>query len=295
VLIAAAGFSGAAESLHAEHTFTAVPGGKVVVDVSFHSVEVRVEPGAEVRAVVDLEFGGSKAAKMIEQHAPEFLEDGSTVTIRSLSKRSSWGWSRKKGRVEVVMPPGMDLLVDASSGSVTIEGDLGSGAIECDTSSGSIRVHGGARELVVDASSGSVRAELAGPVERVRADTSSGSISIHASTADLTAGASSGSIDVSGLTGSASLDTSSGSITARWSEISPGARVGADASSGSVRLYLPFGTELDGVIDTSSGRIHSDFDGEMNEERNHLRLSGGPDAVGLRVDTSSGGVRLIAE
>lgn len=297
VLAASAVGAGAAETLHADHTFTAIPGGTVVVDVSFHSVEVRVEPGSTVRAIVDLEFGasGAKAQRMIEAYTPEFSQDGDRILIRSTSRKGFSGWSRKKGRVEVTMPSDIDLVVDSSSGAVSVNGDLGSGTVECDTSSGSIRVRGAMRELVADASSGSVRAELTRLVDRVHVDTSSGSVTVDGPTPDIRIGTSSGSISAAGLTGNAKLDASSGSITARWTEIPPAAVIDADASSGSVRLHLPAGTMLEGFVDTSSGGIHSDFPGELSKRHNHLRLEGGPDAVRLRVNTSSGGVRLTAE
>ena len=55
--------------LHQEHTFDARPGQTVVIDVSFHRVEVNVQPGATVHAVVDISASGSsgKAERAIEE------------------------------------------------------------------------------------------------------------------------------------------------------------------------------------------------------------------------------------
>ena len=44
----------------------------------------------------------------------------------------------------------------------------------------------------------------------------------------------------------ASMDASSGSISARWDAIPPGATIRAGASSGSVTITLPAGTEVTG-------------------------------------------------
>jgi len=50
----------------------------------------------------------------------------------------------------------------------------------------------------------------------------------------------------------------------------------------------------DAFVDyTSSGGISTDFPGTL--QKSHLKLSGGAGAVNVVVDTSSGGVRLIAE
>ena len=221
-----------------------------------------------------------------------FSVDGDRIVIRSKSKRSSFGSVKKRGKVELVMPPGMDLTVDASSGSCTIGGDLGDGAVDVDISSGSTKIDGAMRELRVDASSGSVKVNLTRAVERVNVDVSSGSVRVVGPTPDVRVDTSSGSINLEGLTGSAKLGASSGSITASWTEIWDGATVNADASSGSVNLTFPQGTRLTGAVDTSSGGIRSDFPGELSKRRNHMVLDGGAGAVQVRVDTSSGGVTL---
>lgn len=66
---------------------------------------------------------------------------------------------------------------------------------------------------------------------------------------------------------------------------------GSKAEKRMARLKPTF--EVDGDVDTSSGGIRSDFPGRFNEDRDHLRFEGGPDAVRIRVDTSSGRVTLI--
>jgi hypothetical protein len=287
----------AAETLHEEHTFTARPGAKVVVDVSFHEVEVTARPGDTIDVVVDLEVGGSgsKAERRLEELRPVFRDDGDTLLIRSVRKGGfSWGSWRAKGHVVVEMPPDMNLVVDASSGSCDLRGNFGDAKVTCDLSSGAVRVAGAARELVADTSSGSVKAELTRPAERVVADTSSGSVTVIGGAAWVHADTSSGSIHVAGLAGDASLDTSSGSITAHWASVPSGAEITADTSSGGVKLTFPAGTTLEGDVDTGSGTIRSDFPGEWTG-RSHLQLTGGPGAVSVRVDTSSGGVQLIAQ
>jgi DUF4097 and DUF4098 domain-containing protein YvlB len=280
-----------------EHTFDARPGQTVSIDVSFHRVEVMVEPGSQVRAIVELSTSSSsrKAEKAMEELAPVFQEKGDTLIIRSTRKGgwSSWWGGNIKGRVTVTMPPDLDLAVDSSSGSVTIDGDLGDGSVECDASSGSITITGGMRNLSVDTSSGSTRVELTRPLESFSADASSGSVRLSGGANRASVDTSSGSITLDGLLGDASMDASSGSITARWDSIPPRATIRADASSGSVTIELPAGTELSGSAETGSGSIRSDFPGSF--DRDSARFSGGPDAVEVRISTSSGSVKVLAD
>lgn len=278
-----------------EHSFDASPGQRVSIDVSFHRVEVVVRPGSQVHAVVELSTNSSssKAERAMTELAPVFEEKGDTLIIRSTRKGgwNSWWGGNLKGSVTVTMPPDLDLSVDSSSGSITIEGDLGSGSVDCDASSGSVTVAGAMREINIDTSSGSIKADLFRPVESFTADASSGSIRLtggaHAASVDT----SSGSINLEGLRGEASLDSSSGTITAQWDSIPPEVRVDAGASSGNVTIKLPPGTEVKGSASTGSGRIQSDFPGSF--ERDSATFSGGSGAVDVRISTSSGSVKVI--
>jgi DUF4097 and DUF4098 domain-containing protein YvlB len=197
--------------------------------------------------------------------------------------------------VVVEMPPGLDLEVDSSSGTTEITGDFGQAEIRCDASSGSIRIDGAAREISADVSSGSVILELSRAADRISADASSGSIKITGGAHELDADTSSGNIRALGLLGDATLEASSGSVTAEWESVAPGSRIIADTSSGGVRLTFPEGTLLKGSVETSSGGIHTDFPGLWKDKRgHHLVLDGGPGATHITVGTSSGGVKLFA-
>ncbi len=282
--------------LHQEHTFAARAGQTVAIDVSFHRVEVRIEPGDTVHAVVDLSTSGSssKAERAIEDLTPVFQEKGDTLVIRS-TRKGGWNWSsgKLKGSVTVTMPPGLDLSIDSSSGSVTIAGDLGDGGVDCDASSGSVTVRGAMRRLNVDTSSGSIKADVTRPLESFNADASSGSVRLSGGAHTASADTSSGSITLSGLLGDADMDASSGSVSAQWDSIPPGASIKAEASSGSVTIELPPGTEISGSASTSSGGIRSDFPGTF--EKRSATFSGGPGAVNVHVSTSSGSVKVLQD
>lgn len=280
--------------LRQEHTFDAGPGQRLVIDVSFHTVDVAVKPGSAIHAVVEVSTraSGRKAEQAIEDYRPVFEQKGDTLIVRSTRKqRWTWRTPNLKGRVTVTMPPDVDLLVDSSSGTVTIDGDLGDATVTCDASSGSIRVSGAMAKLVADTSSGSIRVSVDRPLEAFLADASSGSIHLEGGALDARADTSSGSITLLGLRGDAAMEASSGSVTGQWDTIPPGTSINAGASSGSVTIRLPAGTALSGSVDTSSGGIRSDFPG--NFTRDSATFSGGEGAVELRAETSSGSVKIL--
>ncbi len=290
-----AGSAAADIEIHQKHRFEARPGGTVLIDVSFHGVEVTVVPGSSVEATVDvvIKGDGSSAKNLANKLQPQFLEQGDTLIIRSV-RDSGWSWKSvsAKGRVTVQMPPGMNLNIDSSSGGAVVSGDFGDAVVVFDASSGSLTVDGAMRELHADISSGSVRAAVMRPLESFTADASSGNVRLAGGARTADVDTSSGSIDLSGLLGDAHLDSSSGSISAQWNAIPADATVRAAASSGSVTLVFPSSTELAGWVDVSSGSIRTDFPGTM--EKKHLTLSGASGAVEIEVETSSGSVKLLA-
>ena len=296
IVLFAAASAHADIELHQEHIFSARTGVTVVVDVSFHDVEVEARPGDTVDVTVDVEVkgSGSSSKNALNQLQPKFLEEGNKLIIRSTRKKGfSWKSVSAKGRVTVKMPPGMNLIVDASSGSTVISGDFGDAVIRFDASSGSLTVDGAMRELHSDTSSGSVRAVVNRPLDVFTADASSGSARLSGGAHKVIFDTSSGSATLTGLLGNASFDSSSGSISAKWDAIPAGAKVRANASSGSVTLRFPAGTAFTGSVDVSSGGIHSDFPGFVRG-KNNLKFDGGPEAVDIEVDTSSGSVKLLA-
>ncbi len=286
------------ESIHREHSFEARPGATVLVDVSFHNVEVEARPGSTVDVVVDIEASGStsKVKQALDQLEPVFLDKGDTLVIRSVHKKISWtGSPRVRGQVTVGMPPGMNLTIDSSSGGCQVRGDFGDSRLAFDLSSGRVEVNGAAREIAADSSSGSTEIELTRPADRISVDASSGGVKIDGGAHDLRVDVSSGGVHASGLLGNAVVDSSSGRVDLAWSAIPANAKISVDSSSGGVTLQFPTGTTLDGTVDTSSGGISSDFPGQSTDRGRKFELEGGPGAASVRIDTSSGGVRLLAQ
>jgi DUF4097 and DUF4098 domain-containing protein YvlB len=288
---------GATETSHTERSFPATPGGKVMVDASFHMIEVTARPGNSVDVVVDLEFSASedKAKRLLEEYNPRFEIDGGTIVIRSTRKKATWNWGsyKSKGMISVSMPPGMDLVVDNSSGAVILKGDFGEATVAVDNSSGNISGQTAMAVLSVNNSSGQTRIRAIRPLKQFDVDCSSGSVRLEGGAFKVDVDSSSGSVKLFGLLGDARVDSSSGSVEAVWQSIPAGAIVKIDTSSGGVRLAFPSGTVFKGTIDTSSGGIRTEFPCAV-KKRNFCRFNGGSDAVRLSIDTSSGGVRLTS-
>jgi DUF4097 and DUF4098 domain-containing protein YvlB len=283
------------DTVHREHVFDVHPEMAVTIDVSFHQVEVTARPGTTVEVTVDLEASGSekKVRRALNALEPVFRTEGDGVLIRSSKKGfSGFGSAKVRGRVVVTMPPDLDLTIDSSSGTTKVNGDFGSGSVLCDASSGSFHLSGAARSVDADLSSGSVFIELTRPAESVRTDTSSGSVTLRGGAREFRSDTSSGSITAKGLLGDAVMAASSGSITADWAAVSPPASIRAETSSGTVTLTLPAGTPLTGSVETSSGGIQSDFAGYPGGKADNFKFEGGPDAVQLKAETSSGSVRI---
>jgi DUF4097 and DUF4098 domain-containing protein YvlB len=293
--LAVAATAAADIEIHQKHSFDARPGATVVVDVSFHSVDVTAVPGDSVAVTVDIKVkgDGGSAKNVANELQPKFLVQGDKLIIRSTVKKG-WSWKSvsAEGTITIAMPPGMNLSVDASSGGARLSGDFGDAVVDFDASSGSLTVDGAVGELHADLSSGSVHAAVMRPLKEFSVDASSGSVRLSGGAHEAHVDTSSGSVDVAGLLGDGFFDTSSGSITAQWRAIPAGASVRAEASSGSVSLAFPAGTQFDGSVDVGSGGIRSDFPGTIGKKQMHL--TGGPGAVNLKVETSSGGVKLMA-
>ena len=81
-----AGSVAAEIEIHQKHRFDARPGATVVVDVSFHSVEVTAQPGNAVDVTVDITVkgSGSSAKNLANDLTPVFEEEGDRLIIRSI-------------------------------------------------------------------------------------------------------------------------------------------------------------------------------------------------------------------
>jgi DUF4097 and DUF4098 domain-containing protein YvlB len=165
------------------------------------------------------------------------------------------------------------LLLDTGSGTVSVTD--ANGEVKLDTGSGSVNIDGVHGEtLDVDTGSGSVRG---GGIDTkmLKVDVGSGGLSLeHISTPRVRVDAGSGRTDLG------------------FSK--PVEDLSVDAGSGGVTIRLPATQGADVDIETGSGGIDSDFAVQTSRlSRDHLRGQIGDGRGRIKIESGSGGIRLI--
>ncbi len=229
---------------------------------------------------------------------------GDMVEIRG-SGRGLEAWAD----LVVEVPAGKDVAVRVACGAMEARGvtsdltlDVGSGSVDAsditgdfsvDTGSGSITVAGIRGSLNVDTGSGSVSVrEVDGDV--VLIDTGSGEVrggGVRARSLRVDTG--SGSIYLDGVSApEVAIDTGSGTVeVALLSDVDV---LDVDTGSGSVTIYAS--QDLGGMVDlsTGSGGIDMDFAVQVRSvRRDHVQGTLGDGRGTIRIDTGSGGIRLL--
>lgn len=195
--------------------------------------------------------------------------------------------------MDLVLPPGLELDVDVSSGEVEIDGmgaahvvaSSGSitvtdalGDLDLRASSGRVVVDGAAGDVVIEASSGPVEARVV--AGDLTVDASSGQVLINGVGGDLSVDASSGSVDANFLTGKKALiEASSGRIAVSFDSVPT--LVDLDASSGDIELRVP----------TGAYRVDADANSGDVEVVNIIQDPNAPNA--LNAHASSGDVLIV--
>ena len=175
------------------------PGGKLIVDVDFGTIDV--SPGSDtelsVRAHRKIDANDEAKEKEYVASAPIVItKEGNTVTVRARRQkdRERWGWS---GNVNM----------DAEY-TVKVPKNFNA---DLRTSGGSIAANGLAGEVTADTSGGKMKfAQLRGPLD---ARTSGGSISLDTCAGALTVATSGGAIDCK--SGSGNLDARTRAVRSR--------------------------------------------------------------------------------
>ena len=109
------------------HRFSVQPGGTVVVEVDFGSVDVSTNATSEVVADVWRKIGRKKKTDeeaFLRDHPVEFVQDGNTVTIRSHGK-SKWSWSmsgrnQNEAKYTITVPAQFNARLRSGGGGVHV-------------------------------------------------------------------------------------------------------------------------------------------------------------------------------
>lgn len=272
-------------------TFPTATGKIVRLDLRSLDVVIRVSDRDDIRTALRLEArssSSSAARRWVERHTPTFDDSDSVLEIRQPKSGGVFlvGFMQSDGVLEIDLPTSCELEVTTSSGDIDIEGHATlSGMVRVKTSSGDLKVEGGVGDLTVRTSSGDVRVE--GPaLGLLDFDTSSGDLRLNAGADKVVVESSSGDLRLRRLSGDLSVDTGSGDVSARWTDIAASNAVLVVTTSGDVHLRLPERTSPRGELHSRSGELRSAFEGEWSRRHKQLTLSGS--GASLTVRTSSG-------
>jgi hypothetical protein len=293
--------------------FDVTPGGKLVVDVDFGTINVT--GGADDKVVIEafrkIDFGDEAKEKEYFAAAPVAIsQDGNVVTVRAHHTKSkgfwSFGHSEMDGRYTIRVPKRFGTDLQTEGGDVTA-GEI-TGNVTAKTSGGKLAFERLEGTLTANTSGGSIKVEdCRGPIE---IETSGGDITVADGTGTLNAKTSGGRIDVRNFSGDTEVRTSGGNLSLQRIT----GRIIGKTSGGSIRASIPDAVVGDVRLETSAGNIDVslpatatvDIDasarvGEIfsllplqtsDVDREHLRgkMNGGGKSV--KLETSAGNITL---
>jgi len=255
-----------------EKTFDAQPGGQLVLDVDFGSIEVATRSADQVAIRVTRRVsheGKADEEAFLRDRPVTITQDGDTVTVRSKAANQgarSWkGRRRVEAKYVITLPAKFNVQLKTSGGAIEVK-DV-DGRVKLDTRGGDLRVQGGGGSLEGHTSGGSVAVKsFQGPVQ---VNTSGGSVRL-----DEVAGAVDGS-------------TSGGSVSASLSAVAESVKL--STSGGAVTLRVPSGAAFDLDASTSGGSVGCDLPVTVTGKRSGSRLKGPVNGGGKPVVLRSSG------
>lgn len=313
-LVATAAFAATEENL--DKTFTATPGGQLVVKVDFGSIDVR--PGDADKVVVNVWRKVTRKSEAEEQEylregPVNFIQEGNTITVeskRKAGKRSVWSWGfgqRTEGKYTVRVPAHFSVRLNTSGGGISVKELEGAveantsggglsfaqirGPLKGDTSGGGIEVADSEGKIEVNTSGGGITVKGGGG--SLKADTSGGAITVKRFAGPARVGTSGGGITIEDVAGEVCGDTSGGPIHAVLPAPVPG-HVELSTSGGGVTVRVPESAAFQLDAETSGGGTSCELPITIEGKKEHDRLkgtvNGGETLVRLR--SSGGGIQV---
>jgi len=294
--------------------FAVQPGGKLVVDVDFGSIEVNTNASNELTVDVLRKVTRSTKAQeeaFLRDHPVTFSQAGNTVTISCRGKAKNGGWShgakRTEGNYTITVPASFSAQLKTSGGSVSVSDLTGEvkartsgggymfarlhGTLNAQTSGGRIEMRNCEGSLKVRTSGGDI--EVAGGSGSVNGETSGGRVTVKDFHGPARVGSSGGGITLENVAGKVDGSTSGGSISARFSS-PPSDEVKLKTSGGGVTLHVPENSAFNLDASTSGGSVASELPVTVVGKiaRGHLKgpVNGGGKSVVLH--TSGGSIHV---
>lgn len=294
--------------------FPAQPGGKLIVDVEFGSIDVKTNNTGEITvdAVRKVTLGSKADEEAYLRDRPiTFAQEGGTLTIQSrAAKKVNWNWrsrQRTEGKFTISVPARFDAQLKTSGGSIGVSDLTGAvkantsggglkfvqlhGPVDGHTSGGSVQVSNSEGDLKVNTSGGGI--DVSGGSGTLVGITSGGSITVKQFSGPVQVETSGGGIKIEGASGKVKGSTSGGSIAAQFpSKLAEDVKL--ETSGGSVTVALPADSAFDLDASTSGGRVSSDLpvitSGKPSRTVLKGPVNGGGKAVILR--TSGGSIHV---
>jgi DUF4097 and DUF4098 domain-containing protein YvlB len=291
-------------------TLDGAPGGRLIVDVDFGTIDVSAGPDDKISVVAHRKIDSDNEALEKEYLASvpvTVSKEGNTVTVRARrhkEKNANWsGRCSMDARYTVRVPKSFNSELRTGGGSImvaeitgTLSADTSGGKLKfthlkgpagATTSGGSIELNGCDGPLKVDTSGG--RIEAIDGTGSLEARTSGGSIVVRNFGGDAKVETSGGRLAFENVNGKIFGRTSGGSITAKLKSPIPG-DVNLETSAGSIDLMVPADAGLDIEAEASSGRVTSElpFTGTRSDRDSMKgKINGGGKSVVLRSGAGS--------
>jgi DUF4097 and DUF4098 domain-containing protein YvlB len=306
----------AATEEQSNKTFQVSPGGTLVVDVDFGSIEVSSNSTDTVAVSVWRKVSRKNAdeeEKFLSENPVVFVQEGSTVTVRCRQKdkdKFHWfgGWANKnEGKYTIQVPARFSLQLDTSGGGIIARDVTGEakahtsggglqfsrlhGPLNGDTSGGGIQVADCEGPIKIHTSGGGI--ETAGGGGSLDGNTSGGPITVKDFNGPVDIHTSGGGITVENVGGSIDGHTSGGSIHALL--LSPMAgEVKLSTSGGGVTAKIPATAAFDLEAETSGGSVSCDLPVTVQGKIHNNRINGPVNGGGplLRLKSSGGGIHV---
>ena len=317
ILALTSSFAFASAEENVSQQFDVAPGGNLVVDVGFGSIDVVSDSGNSVaiEAHRKIETNDSEKEKRYLADAPIVIsKEGNTVTVRARStEKKSWDWTgntRMDGRYAIRVPKKFNLDLRTSGGSVSATDVAGEtriatsggklqlaqlkGPVDARTSGGTIRLNDCDGELQVKTSGGGIISFAGGG--SLDARTSGGSIEVRNFNGDALVKTSGGQLEFENVRGKLSGKTSGGSISAALVSPLPG-EVDLASAAGSIVLEIPRDAALNLDARTSVGSVANELPIQTTRrEKDELSgtINGGGKSVVLRSSAGSISIRATA-
>lgn len=312
LLVFTASTTWAASEQTVREEFDSAPGGQLVVDVDFGTVNLSAGPDAKVsvEAMRKIDMGDEAREKEYLSETPILVaKEGNTITVRARRRNGERSYSNWSGNVSldarytVRVPKNFSADLRTRGGGVSVDGITGDikadtsggkmkfaqlrGTLDARTSGGSIALDGCEGPLKISTSGGAIDAKNGGG--SLDARTSGGSIVVRDFNGDTDVKTSGGKLSFENIKGTINGKTSAGSIDAALSDPVPG-DVTLHTSAGSIDLSLSAKAAVNVDAKSSLGNIRTEIPmlaTKSGDDRLLGTLNGGGKSLNLKASVGS--------